>query len=172
MQDAGGLQPGTILKPYGLNGALNVAMDPEFARKIKINDPLFIEIDGQRVPFFVEDIPGGGDNFLIVKLEFINSLEEARRYTGLKVYRDLKTGSDEAENDLSRLVGYIAEDVTGNFRGEVVDYIDHNMNRVLIINFKGREVMVPVAEGILLSTNHKSRIISVKLPDGIINLNE
>ena len=47
----GGVKAGKISKPYGLHGELNMILDPEAGKQIETNNPLFINIDGQRVPF-------------------------------------------------------------------------------------------------------------------------
>ena len=171
MHNAEGVQLGVISKPNGLKGALNIIVNSEAADKTDRDNPLFIEIDGQRVPFFIEDLHVASHDHLVVKLEFINSIDEARAYSGCKVYLDLKPDKKIDIDNLNILVGYTATDEGIGFRGIVTAFIDHSMNRILLIDYKGVEVMVPVADEVLLSVDHKRKQISLKLPEGLISLN-
>ena len=173
MHNAEGLQLGVISKPHGLKGALNIIVNPFAADKIEKNNPLFIEIDGQRVPFFIQELQATvSEDHLVVKLEFINSLEEAKAFSGLKVFLDIKEQKKFANSDLNRLIGYQAIDENKNFRGTVTGFIDHNLNRILVIDFNGVEVMVPIADEVLLSIDDSGKIIKLSLPQGLIHLND
>ena len=79
---------GTISKPYGLRGEVNILLEPEAGKYIEPDHPLFIDIDGQRVPFFVEEVELVSADQAIVKFEFIESLEEAKKVAGCSLYFD------------------------------------------------------------------------------------
>ena len=171
MHHAGELHHGVVTKPYGLEGAVHLMVDPALADGIKIGNPLFIEIDGQRIPFFIEEIVSGTGNHFIIKLEFINSLMEARQYCGMKIYPEETVNKPVSGDDLKILVGYSVSDPNRDFEGEVMDVLEHSINRILVVDFRGKEVMVPYADEILRNVDHRSRSIEVNLPDGLIEVN-
>ncbi len=92
----GGVKAGKISKPYGLQGDVHIILIPVVAQKLKPGNPLFIDLDGQRVPFFMESVDLVGPEQAIVKVEFISSVEEARKLIGCDVYID---GMENAELD-------------------------------------------------------------------------
>ena len=166
-----GMQLGVISKPHGLKGALNIIVNPDLARYLTEDNPLFIDMDGQRVPFFVEDITEVAKDHFIIQLEFINSLEEAKSYTGRKVFLEEGTGKGSQVLDPGMLIGYRAVDRARDFKAVVSDFIDQNRNRLLVLDADGEELLVPMAEEIILSIDQKEKIIHLNLPVGLLDLN-
>ncbi|MEN8230810.1 MAG: ribosome maturation factor RimM [Bacteroidota bacterium] len=168
----GGAKAGKISKPYGLQGRVNMILDPEAGKHIEIDNPLFINIDGQRVPFFVEDFEPVSLDQAIVKFEFINSVEEAREVSGCEVYLDpsQKSASKSGMKDYSAAVGYDAFDQDVGYLGKITDFIQHDMNPVLMVDYKGKELMVPAVDELIQQINHKERSIYFHLPEGLTTL--
>ena len=83
-----GAKAGKISKPYGLRGEVHIILEPEAGNYIEPDYPLFIDLDGQRVPFFVEEVELVSADQAIIKFEFVQSLEEARTISGCKLYFD------------------------------------------------------------------------------------
>jgi len=172
MVGAGHLQIGIISKPHGISGALNLQVTPGMAERIMEDSPLFIEIDGQRIPFYIEEILLADNDHLIVKLEFIDAIESAGNYTGCKIYIESEDTVGVQVTDLEKLLGYTAVDETKNFRATVKDFFEQNQNRILVLDFDGKEIMVPVADEVLTLVDHTRKIIQLNLPEGLIALNE
>ena len=168
----GGVKAGKISKPNGLQGRVNMILDPEAGKHIETDNPLFINIDGQRVPFFVEDYEPVSLDQAIVKFEFINSVEEAREVSGCEVYLDplKKLASQGTIKDYNDVVGYDAFDQDMGYLGKVIDFIQHDMNPVLMVDYKGKELMVPAVDDLIQQINHKKESIYFHLPEGLTTL--
>ena len=168
----GGVRAGKISKPYGLKGEMNVILDPRSGNKIKVNNPLFIAIDGQRVPFFVLEIEWISNDQAIIKFEFINSIEEAKTFSGCEVYLEHaeNNSSQESDHDLSKLIGFEAFDQENEFLGKVIDFVSHEFNPVLVINHKGRELLIPAATELIAHIDLQKGSIHFNLPEGITSL--
>ena len=168
----GGVKAGKISKPYGLQGEVHIILIPVVAQKMKPGSPLFIDLDGQRVPFFIELVNLVADDQAIVKLEFINSVEEARNVSGCHVYLDLEqvTDANQTDNELAGVIGYRAIDDKLGDLGEVVDLIPSEMNPVWVIDHGGEEIIIPATEDFIQKIDRKNNSLHLDLPEGITEL--
>ena len=168
----GGVKAGKISKPYGLQGDVHIILIPAVAQELKSGNPLFIDLDGQRVPFFIETVDLVSDDQAIVKVEFVNSVEEARKVAGHEVYLDIQEASIRAEQtkDPLEMIGYQVRDANLGEIGEVSDHIPNKMNPVWVINYSGREIMIPATEAFIQKVDHKNKVLYLDLPEGILEL--
>lgn len=173
MESPGGAKAGRISKPYGLQGSVHIILDPVAGQRIQEGDPLFIQMDGQRVPYFVEELTEVSSDQVIVKFEFIDDLGSARSVAGRDVYLDPDKSQDapsarsEEHQDLS---GYAAHDRVLGYLGPVTGMLEHDRNPVLLVDHGGKELMVPAAGEIILKVNHRKRTILFDLPEGLTTL--
>jgi 16S rRNA processing protein RimM len=167
-----GAKAGKISKPYGLRGEVNIILEPLAGNHIEPDNPLFIEINGQRVPFFVEELELLSMEQAIIKFEFIDTLEAAREVSGCSIYFDAKNQPDspEEEDDLTRLVGFTASDSKSGQLGIIVDYLPHPMNPVFVIQSKDREILVPAVMDFIEHINTEDHSILFILPEGLSSL--
>ena len=160
----GGAKAGKISKPYGLQGKVSLILEPD--------NPLFINIDGQRVPFFVQEFDLLSSDQALVKFEFIESLEDAQKFNGCEVFLDpsKKHHGQDNSGQMSAIIGYKAYDRDLGFLGSVTDYIQNDMNPVIIIDFKGNELMVPAVDPFIQKIDPKGQTIQFILPEGLTTL--
>ena len=172
MKVQGYLILGKISKPYGLEGELILALKPGIEEYIKEGNPLFVELDGQRVPFFLEDIAGLSEKQAIVKLEFVDSLEEAAKLTGCPVFAEThKTENDSKPGvDPGSLVDYSVVDKNLGELGVITGYISAEINPLWLIAYRGKEIMVPAILDFIVNTDYSSRTLTLDLPEGIMDL--
>ena len=168
----GGVKAGKISKPHGLQGEVHIILNPAVAQELKSGNPLFIDMDGQRVPFFMETVDLVSDDQAIVKVEFINSVEEARKVSGHGVYLDIQDASTVVDppGDPLELIAYKVFDQRMGEIGEVSDHIPNEMNPVWVINWSGREIMIPATEAFIQKVDHKNKVLYLDLPEGIMEL--
>ena len=167
-----GAKAGKISKPYGLRGEVNVILEPEAGNYMEPDYPLFIELDGQRVPFFVEEVELVSKDQAIIKFEFIDSLEEARKVAGSSLFFDPSRVSmpEQEVKDMSSLVGYLATDKVLGELGMIEGYVAHDMNPVFIIDHLGRELMVPAVEEFIEQIDALGQKVHFILPEGLSEL--
>ena len=168
----GGAKAGRISKPYGIRGEVNIILEPKAGNHIEPDNPLFIEIDGQRVPFFVEEVELVSNEQAIIKFEFIDTLEVAREVSGCSLYFEVghQPDSSEAGDDLSNLIGYTAFDRESGLLGKISDYLPHPMNPVFVIQSENMELMVPAVRDFIDHINPKEQSIQFILPEGLTTL--
>jgi len=167
-----GAKAGRISKPYGLRGEVNTILEPQTGNYIEPDNPLFIDIDGQRVPFFVEELELGSNEQAIIKFEFIDSLEAARKVSGCNLYFDLhhQPGPSDTGDDLSNLIGFTASDSVNGLLGTISDYLPHPMNPVFVVESEGRELIIPAVRDFIKEINSGEQSIKFILPEGLTSL--
>lgn len=167
-----GAKAGKISKPYGLQGEVNVILEPRAGKNIEPDNPLFIDLDGQRVPFFIEELELVSADQAIIKFEFVNSLEEARKISGSHLYFDPLSQPEKNLNsmELASLVGYGAEDHLLGPLGTISEYLPHPHNPIFIIRSQNKELLVPAVEDFITKIGHRDKMVQFALPEGLTTL--
>lgn len=158
----------TLIKPHGFKGGMVIRGTAGDLQKLKKGTPLFIGISEQRVPFFIESFdPDPTSESGIIKLEFIDSEIDARKYTGLKVYAELKPASTASENANGPvLIGYSVIDNSSARELTVVDFLDQPENPLLVLDHEGEEVLLPLNADYILAVRTREKRIEVDFPEG------
>lgn len=167
-----GMKAGLILKPYGLQGMVQMSVEPDVKALIQKGDPLFIQIDGQRVPFFLNDLEAVSEDLLLVKFEFIENLDDARAICGNEVFLDPGIGiatQDDTDHYLA-LEGYQVFNQDGELLGMITGLMTHEHNPLLLIDHQGKELLIPAAGDFILQIDHDNRTVRMNLPEGLTSL--
>ncbi len=163
---------GIVLKQHGTRGEILIHfknIDPE---GIEPGDTLFIELNETLVPFIINEI-SLRESSAVFKLEYVDSVSEAAKFSGCNVffpdniYNKIRK---KTAPGLSTLIGYSFIDLTTGVKGVVKEFIDHELNPLLVIKSSGQEFLVPVNSEIISSIDHMERKLEARLPDGLINL--
>ena len=133
---------GQFAKPHGIKGELSLVTNSDVLEDAE--DPYIVcEMDGILVPFFVEDFRYKTDTVVLVKLEDVNSEEDARMFVGKEVFYPL----------------------------DAVDDVDETTINVLLrVDHKGEELLIPAVEELITEADHEARSLTVSLPEGLIDL--
>jgi 16S rRNA processing protein RimM len=166
-------QIGTITKVHGVGGEVVVRMQPGFYSDEIETGFLFLELDGGLVPFRVTGLRDRGDNSLLVELKGISRENEAKRLVDCEVWvsvDDLVEG--EAVAPAGAVIGYKVVDEQYGYLGEVIDIDDPERNPLFVIEKGGKEILVPVADEFIVSIDDDAREITLRTPEGLIDLND
>ena len=163
---------GKISKPYGIRGEVQVILLPHITKFIKTGTPLFVDLDGQRVPFFIEEADLVARDQAILKLEFIESVEDAKKVSGREIFLDpaVRPNQDQVGDDPGMLIGYQVMDRTLGKLGEITGYRPGTMNPMWFIGTEGKEIMIPATREFIIDTDHGGRVVLLDLPEGITEL--
>lgn len=164
---------GTIKKTFGVEGEMIFLFHKETEINLKQKEPIFPEIDGNLVPFFIQKLQWHNSRELRVKLEDIDSIDTATGLTGLPFYLPLSvTGKQEQELRLLDLEGFKVMNEQNEEIGWVKDVISQSFQDLLLIQTGSAEIMIPFVEDYLVSADIDHKEIVLSLPDGLIDLNE
>lgn len=143
------------------------------------SDYIIIETEGILVPFFFEEYRFRNDNTAIIKLEGIDTQEQAREFTNCVVYFE-RSKAENAEDETStflsqknrQIVGFTIVDAqTGKSIGTVKDIDDSTINVLLVIEGEDRQqVLIPANEDLIEGIDLQRQTITMRLPDGLLTL--
>lgn len=168
---------GKFQKTHALKGELNAILDidPDF---FSDGNAAIVDMDGINVPFYVESVRGKGSFSYLVKLDGVDSGDEAKKFVNKIIYGLKSAISSYADDDDSELIyledlkGYDVKETDGMTIGVVDDVDDSTENALFIVATpSGEKVYIPAADDLIEELDHDKKIIVMDLPEGMINLN-
>ena len=111
----------------------------------------------------------------MVKLEGVDTAERARMFTNVDVYFPIGhvDEADSGELSWNFFAGFRMEDVNHGVLGEVVEVDNSTVNTLFVVECSdGEELLVPAQEEFIVGIDQKHRLITVDLPEGLLNLDE
>lgn len=166
---------GTVTKSDGTEGHVLVKLSPDCDVDIFTDDFLFVEVNGGIVPMRMTDVKRRGDRSATVALSNIATERQAKALVGCRVYgtpEDDEDG-DEGECDMASLIGFTVIDEAAGPIGQIDD-IDDSVaaNPLLVVSTPQGEALIPAADEFVVSVDDKSRTLTLRLPEGLLNLGE
>ena len=166
---------GKINKPHGTKGELQFTItDDAFMAEEEELNFIFCKLDGILVPFFVEEYRFRSDTTMLLKLEGIDSEDQARKLTGIDVYAELVERIPAPDEELSWhfFRGCTVEDIKVGQLGRIT-YVDNTtLNTLFIIEAADKELMIPAQETFIISIDREKRHLVMDLPEGLLTLND
>lgn len=153
------LQIAKIIKSNGTDGDILMGLYDIQLDDFDLKEPLFIEFDGLKVPFFIEKIIPKGNTKAIVHLSGVDDLEDAEEIVGRAVWMDVEL-EDELQEDF---VGWTILD-KGNEVGKVTGVEPIPGNLCLYIG----DVIIPLHEDFIIDVDTEGRILNLNLPEGLL----
>lgn len=163
---------GLFNKPHGIKGELSFTFTDDIFDRTDC-EYLVCLLDGILVPFFIEEYRFRSDTTALVKLEKIDTAEQARRFTNVPVYFPKKYADAAATDDdtiptWNYFVGFRVHDIHHGDLGEVVAVDDSTLNVLFAIEKDGEELLLPAHEEFILQLDKQQRVLTVDVPDGLI----
>lgn len=177
---------GKFHKTHALKGELNAVLDID-SDFLTEERPLIVEIDGIFVPFYAESIRPKGEHSSLVKLQGIDSEEEARCFVNKLIYARLsdisefeaELGEEDGEEGeegayADAFIGYTMLNLTeaGEEKLGIIDDIDaESMNPLfIVVTEAGGRLLIPIADEFIAGIDPENRTITVTLPEGLIDM--
>lgn len=169
---------GKFQKTHALKGELNAVFDIE-AGSLDSSMPLIIDMDGIYVPFYTESVRGKGQFASLVKLCGVDSEEEAKLFVNKTIYllkTDLQALSDEEDDEeggyAEDFIGFSIVDSDEGPVGEIVDVDVSTQNTLFLVDTPDGIVYIPVSEDFIEGIDEDDRIITMRLPEGLVSINK
>lgn len=161
---------GTFVKPHGFKGKLIIYSEVQIHKK----EPLFVEINQTRVPFFIEELSQKSGKQYIVKLQDVDSQEKAESFRNKNVYSSYSHNTTEEKQDIKyQLIGFTVFDKIHGEVGPVEEILEFPGHDVLKIkSHEGAEVLVPFNDHFVIEVDTDTRRINISTPEGLLDLNK
>jgi 16S rRNA processing protein RimM len=163
---------GKFAKLHGYKGEVSLFLDVTNPSDYNQLERIFVDVDGVLVPFFIDQLKLKNKGFVAVKFQGINDEDAAKKL--------LKKSIFLPENELSELnetsfydheiAEYRVFDQIKGFIGIVDTVVDLVSNPLLRIELDGKEILVPIFDGLINKVDRKKRELHIHAPDGLIDL--
>lgn len=164
---------GTISKVVGFKGDVAVYIDSDEPEKYATLDAVFLEINGNLIPFFIENIAQRNkNNQLTIKFQDINNQEDAERLTGSDIYLPLEVLPPLTGNAFyfHEIENYEITDQEKGVIGTVNKVLDYPGNPLFEIKNGSKIILIPVQDQFILKVDRENQSILIKAPEGLIDL--
>ncbi|MCH7402491.1 ribosome maturation factor RimM [Belliella kenyensis] len=165
-------QLGYISKVHGLHGEVTVVLDVDYPEAYEGLEHVFIEQKSRLVPFFIEYFEVQPSQKVLAKFEEYNSMDDAEKLVGSQLYLPL-TALEELGDDqyyFHELVGFVVEDEKLGVIGTVNFIYDLQTQDLLGVDHKGKEVLIPIQDGIIQKVDKAAKKVYSQLPEGFLEI--
>ena len=167
------LNIGYLAKPHGVKGEITFVSTLTGDVFNDDGEDLYIvcEMDGILVPFFVSEYRQKASTSFLLTIEGMECEDEVRTLSGKTVYypkKRLAQNGEEPPMTGDSLVGYVLHDKRMGEIGRIEDVDDSTMNTLMLIIYKGNELLVPLSEELVISFDDQNGTVLMDLPEGLI----
>ena len=163
---------GVFNKPHGVRGELQFTFTDDIFDRVEA-DYLVCLMDGILVPFYIEEYRFRSDNAALMKLEGVDTAEQARRFTNVEVYFPISHAEEMDSGELSWdfFVGFRVEEIHHGVLGEVIDVDTTTMNTLFVVtDTAGNEMLIPACEEFITDMDVSHRVVTMNLPQGLVDM--
>lgn len=162
---------GRVVKTKGIKGEIGIFMDVDEPVLYRSLDAFFIERKRDLIPFLIQTLDIEG-NKATVKLEGINSIEEAEMLTGCPIYLPLALLPALKEDQFyyHEIEGFEMIDQHAGRIGTIKEVMDIPRNPLFVVQHGEKEILIPVMDEIIEKIDRKEKKIYISAPEGLIDI--
>ena len=167
------LKVGKIVNTHSLKGEVKVISSTDFEEeRFKKGSKLLITRGNQLIREVVVQSYRNHKNFLLVKFEGIDSVEEAEKLKNLQIKIDSDEVGELEENEFyfHQIIGCEVFDENYRNLGEIIDILTPGANDVWVIKGEeGKEILIPYIEDVVKKIDITSKKVNIEVMEGLIN---
>lgn len=161
---------GKLVSTHGLKGRLVLAHTLPDSNWLRKETVLYLEeMPGSYIPYFLRDFSPWDDSRYGLELEGVEDREQARRLQGMSVWieENIVPATDPGP---SAWKGFRLIDRQAGDLGEIHSVLEIGPQWIAQLFIEGKEVLVPLAEDLILEQNARNRYLRMDLPAGLLDL--
>jgi 16S rRNA processing protein RimM len=162
---------GRFVATFGLKGELVLQHTLGKKTSLKGLTALFIEEKRESfIPWFVESTKIKSDEELYIKLEGINTREQANKLTQKQVW--LPDADFKKYSSKSSPISFLGYDIVENEKvlGKILEVIEQPHQVLCRIDLNGKEAYIPLHEDTIRKIDKKKGQVVVDLPEGLLEI--
>lgn len=167
------LKVGKIVNTHSLKGEVKVISSTDFEEeRFKKGSKLLITRGNQLIREVVVESYRNHKNFLLVKFEGIDSVEEAEKLKNLQIKIDSDEVGELEENEFyfHQIIGCEVFDENDKNLGEIIDILTPGANDVWVIKGEnGKEILIPYIEDVVKKIDITSKKVNIEVMEGLID---
>ena len=162
---------GKIIKPHGIKGELLVAVTAEDSDAYKKIKSVLLEMNGKLIPFEIKKITISSDK-AILQMEDVNTEEDTAALLQCKIFLPLSLLPKLKKGQFyyHEIQGFRVVDEEKGEVGSVEEILELPGQDMVLVQYLGKEVLIPLNDDIVLGPVFEEKILKVKLPDGLLEL--
>jgi 16S rRNA processing protein RimM len=163
------LDIGKIINTHGVRGEVKVLPLTDDVSRYQLLKEVIIERKGKMEQYAIDSVRVHKGNVLL-KLKGVDNMEQAEllRNAVLKVHRNDAVKLPKDSYFICDIIGLNVFDSKGQALGAIKDVLKTGSNDVYIIDYKGKEVLIPALKTVVKNIDIEAGTMVVDLPEGII----
>ena len=167
------LKVGKIVNTHSLKGEVKVISSTDFEEeRFKKGSKLLITRGNQLIREVVVQSYRNHKNFLLVKFEGIDSVEEAEKFKNLQIKIDSDEVGELEENEFyfHEIIGCQVFDENDRNLGEIIGILTPGANDVWVIKGEeGKEILIPYIEDVVKQIDITNKKVNIEVMEGLID---
>lgn len=162
---------GMITKPFGYKGQLCVHLDTDQPERYRNLDAVFIDLDGELIPYMIKDFQLRNGNQAVATFEDL-SAEESKALIKCDLYLPLSMLPPLSGNQFyfHEVIGFKVIDEQHGDIGTITDFIDLSLQPIMQIDHNGTEILIPAVDEFIKSLDRDGKSIYINAPEGLIDI--
>lgn len=163
---------GYVAKLHGFKGEVSLFLDVTNPEDYRTLDAVFIDLNNQLTPFFIERIKLKNKGFAAVKFEGVDDEDFARKLLRKNIYLPDQILPELEGNNFydHEVVGFKVIDANYGEVGVLEQVVDFKVNPLLQVLNGEKEVLIPLIDGTIQKVDRKKKELHVSAPAGLIEL--
>lgn len=162
---------GMITKPFGYKGQLFIYLDTDEPEKYTSLDAVFLDIDGEMIPYMIEEFQYRDNNLAVIKFADI-SPDEAKSLVKSELYLPCSMLPPLTGNKFyfHEVIGFSVIDKEKGNIGICREFIEISHQPIMQIELGDKEILIPAVDEYLKELDREKKIIYIEAPEGLIDI--
>ncbi len=162
---------GKIAATHGLQGGLVLTHIVGDGKWLKKGTALLLEINkGSRIPFFVAGFRIADNETIVITLEEVPTVTEAKRLVSKTVFVDEKLLAGYVDDTPLLWIGFKVKDRKLGVLGHIEDVFMTGTQWLAKLTIHDTEVLIPLVEQTVKKVDVRQKFIETLLPDGLLEV--
>lgn len=162
---------GKVIKTHGIKGEISIRIDSDNPGDYTGIKFILLEINNKLIPFFIDSL-NINQNKAYVAIQDVKTIEKAQDMVGREIFLPLdqlpKLSGDKFY--YHEVPGFKVIDKTYGLLGTIDRVLEYPNQAVFQIFYKGKEVLIPIQDEVIIKLNRKTKTFEIDAPDGLIEL--
>jgi 16S rRNA processing protein RimM len=163
---------GKIAKKFSFKGEVLAYLDTDEPELYENMESVFVDINNNLIPFFIETSSLHKNDFLRIKFEDMNSEADAEEILNCPIYLPLKMLPKLTGNKFyfHEVIGFEVEDKRLGIVGKIASINDSTAQPLFEVLKGDTEILIPMIDHFLVEIDRKNKKVKMDLPEGLIEM--
>jgi 16S rRNA processing protein RimM len=165
---------GKVVRPHGIEGVLRIKSYAQSEESfLNAGTVILRSISGESRGYAVSSVRPH-KNILLMKLEELNTLEEAEKYRGaaILIRKDILLRAGDEEFFWHELIGLEVYLSGGEYVGTIKHILPTGSNDIYVVQEGKREVLIPATHDVVKEIDLINNRMIISEVEGLLDLNE